>query len=335
VISRIKQIAKRSKTGIVAYRIFADWRAGQRFNSGKIDLFESSALKRMTLPESLEYINRVFRDYLNYSDFSPDRIKGARVLEIGHGDNFGVALLFLAAGADQVICLDKFYSELDHDRQRELYTALRQQLDETDRRRFDTAISLDDTIKINPEKLKPLYGSGIEEAGKKLEPASFDLMISRAVLEYATDSDAAFSVMDQLLKSGGCMIHKIDLRDDGLFSRNGMHPLTFLTIPDSVYRWMTINSGRCNRKLINYYREKMSDLGYEVKLLITATLDSGELIPHKHSIELDVDYSKSTVAAIQRIRPKLSASYRHLPDEDLLIAGIFLIASKRTPAQAL
>lgn len=329
MISKIRQIAKSSKTGIVAYRIFDNWRAGKRFNSGKIDFPESSALKRKTLSESLQYIQTVFRDYLKYSDLSPDKLKGARVLEIGHGDNFGVALLFLAAGADQVICLDKFYSELDQARQRELYTALRQQLDDTERQRFDTAISLDDTIRINPEKLQAIYGSGIEEAGKKLETASFDLIISRAVLEYATDSDAAFSVMDQLLKSGGCMIHKIDLRDDGMFSSRGMHPLTFLTISDSVYRMMTINSGRCNRKLINYYREIMTSLGYDVKFLITATLDRGELNFPKSTIELDVDYSQSTVAAIQSIRPKLSASYRNLSDKDLLIAGIFLVARKR------
>ena len=330
MISKIRQIAKSSKTGIVAYRIFDNWRAGKRFNSGKIDFPESSALKRKTLAESLQYIQTVFRDYLNYSDLSPDKLKGARILEIGHGDNFGVALLFLAAGADQVICLDKFYSELDPARQRELYTALRQQLDEMERTRFDNAITLDETIKINPKKLKALYGSGIEEAGEKLEPASFDLIISRAVLEYATDSDAAFSVMDQLLKSGGWMIHKIDLRDDGMFSSSGMHPLTFLTIPDSVYRLMTVNSGRCNRKLINYYREKMTSLGYDVKFLITATLDRGELSPPKDTIKLDADYSQSTVAAIQRIRPKLSASYRDLSNEDLVIAGIFLIASKES-----
>ena len=46
----------------------------------------------------------------------------------------------------------------------------------------------------------------------------------------------------------------------GMFSSSGMHPLTFLTIPDSVYRLMTIDSGKPNRKLINYYRQKMIDL---------------------------------------------------------------------------
>ena len=51
-------------------------------------------------------------------------------MEIGHGDNLGVALRFLAAGAAEVICLDKFYSKRDPERQREIYLALRAQLDD-------------------------------------------------------------------------------------------------------------------------------------------------------------------------------------------------------------
>lgn len=335
MISKIKQIAKRSKTGVIAYRIYDNWRAGKRFASGKIDSSFGSTLKRKTLSESLDYIKSVFGDYLTYSGISADALKGKRVLEVGHGDNFGVALMFLAAGAKQVVCLDKFYSELDFEQQGEIYKALRQELDESWKRRLDRAIILNRRIEINPEKLRPLYGSGIEEAGRMPDLGSFDLIVSRAVLEYTPDSDAAFSVMDELLNSGGCMIHKIDLRDDGMFSSSGMHPLTFLTIPDSVYKLMTINSGRCNRRLINYYRETMASLGYKVKLLVTATLSEGELIPPKERIELSAGYSESTVDSINWIRPRLSAAYRCLPDEDLVVAGIFLIAKKPTLGQIL
>lgn len=328
MITQIKRLAKKSKTGIIAYRIFDDWRVGKRFDSGKIDFPGDSTLDRKPLSESLQYIKRVFADYLHYSDISAGMLTGKRVLEAGHGDNFGVALMFLAAGAAQVVCLDKFFSELDSERQSEIYRALRDDLDEGSKKRFDEAISLAGGIELNREKLKPVYGRGIEEARGLLDPESFDLIVSRAVLEYSHNSDAAFSVMDGLLNSGGCMIHKIDLRDDGMFSSTGMHPLTFLTIPDPLYRLMTINSGRCNRRLINYYREKMTSLGYKVKLLVTATLSKGELIPPKDRIELGVDYSESTVASINRIRPRLSAAYRCLPDEDLVVAGIFLIAKK-------
>jgi len=50
--------------------------------------------------------------------------------------------------------------------------------------------------------------------------------------------------MDALLAPGGWMMHKIDLSDQGMFSRNGQHPLTYLTIPDQVYGWMSTHSER-------------------------------------------------------------------------------------------
>jgi len=37
--------------------------------------------------------------------------------------------------------------------------------------------------------------------------------------------DRAFQGLDQLLAPGGCLLQKIDLRDYGLFSANGFHPL--------------------------------------------------------------------------------------------------------------
>jgi len=46
-------------------------------------------------------MNQVFDDYLKYSGVSITMLKGKRVLEIGSGDNSGVAQKFLTAGAKQ------------------------------------------------------------------------------------------------------------------------------------------------------------------------------------------------------------------------------------------
>lgn len=72
------------------------------------------------------------------------------------------------------------------------------------------------------------------------------------------------------------MLHKIDLSDPGLFRANGMNPLTFLTISDSVYRLMAIDSGKPNRKLMSYYRQVMDRLGYKAELLVTGIIRVGE-----------------------------------------------------------
>ena len=87
--------------------------------------------------------------------------------------------------------------------------------------------------------------------------------------------------MDQLLRPGGTMIHKVDLRDHGMFSEGGQNALTFLTLGDRTYRWMGEESaGLPNRVLIGWYRDELAGLGYESKYLVThfAGVDD-ELIP--------------------------------------------------------
>jgi hypothetical protein len=135
--------------------------------------------------------------------------------------------------------------------------------------------------------------------------------------------------MDRLLKPGGYMVHKIDLSDEKMFSSRGMHPLTFLTIPERLYYLMASDSGKPNRKLIGDYREQMQKRGYEAKLLVSAVLGEGPLTPHKERIEPGVDFSEKTLALINQIRPRLAAPYRGRSDAELATAGIFLIATKK------
>ena len=135
--------------------------------------------------------------------------------------------------------------------------------------------------------------------------------------------------MDRLLRPGGYMLHKIDLSDENMFSSRGMHPLTFLTIPEPVYRLMASDSGKPNRRLIGDYRQQMLKRGYEVKILISAVLGEGQLVPHKENIEQGVDYGSKTSSLINEIRSKLAAAYRKLPEAELAATGIFLIARKQ------
>ena len=123
-------------------------------------------------------------------------------------------------------------------------------------------------------------------------------------------------------------MHKIDLSDYGIFTDGGMHPLTFLTIPDSVYRRMASDSGIPNRKLIGYYRKKMSELGYDARFFITTIVGHGPVIPHKALVELNGDYVRLALPVINEIRPKLCREYRDLPDDELMVRGVFLIARK-------
>ncbi len=317
------------KSVIIAKNIVHNWRSKFRQALGEMSSAIGATHAGRPVEESLEYIDRVYRDYVDYGGLTPDRIEGRRILEIGPGDNFGVALHFLADGAAAVVGLDKFATSRDNDHAAAIYRAMRARLAGRAAERFDAAAALRGGIRFDPERLHSIEGVGTEEAHRVLESESFSLIVSRAVLEEIYPIDRAFEAMDRLLEPGGLMLHKIDLSDYGMFSDHGMHPLEFLTIPEPVYHMMTEHSGQPNRRRIDYYRTKMRELGYFAGLLVTAIAGvPGEVVPHKPSIEAGVDYSDASLALVREIRPRLARRFRHLSDDDLLVTGIFLVARK-------
>lgn len=324
----LKKVAGRSKTLIILHRIVDNWRRRRAFQSGQTTNAYGSTHEFWSLEKSVDYINLVYREYLEFSGVTPETFRGRRILEVGPGDNFGVALRFLADGAAKVVSLDKFYSERNDEQQARIYRELKGQLSPEKAVVFDETIKLDGVLELNKHRLQYIYGHGIEEADKILEPESFHFIVSRAVLHNVYDIERGFEAMDRVLAPGGHMAHKIDFSDENMFSSRGMHPLTFLTIPESVYRLMAKDSGKPNRRLLNDYRELMRKRGYDAKLFVSSIVGVGPLTPHKEKIQRGVDYGNGTVQLIDEIRDKLAAPYRDLPEEDLAPAGIFLVARK-------
>jgi SAM-dependent methyltransferase len=205
----LKKIAAQSKTLIIAHRIFDNWRRRRAFKAGNTITAYGSTHEFWSLEKSVSYINLVYREYLEYAGLGPEALRGKRILEVGPGDNFGVALKFLAAAAAKVVCLDKFYSERNVEQQTRIYHELRKQLSPDEARVFDECIKLDGDIELNEERLQYIYGHGIEEADAILEPRSFDFIVSRAVIHNVYDVDRGFEAMDRLFAPGGYMLHKI------------------------------------------------------------------------------------------------------------------------------
>ena len=334
-MSVLKQVAKKSRTAIIAHKIYENWRMKRQFRSGNFESLHGSTHSTIIkqLSESIDYINVQFDDYLKYSGLASERLQGMKIFELGFGDNVGVALKFIAAGAAQVVCLDKFYSKRDLEQQRLIYLALRETLTPEGQKRFDEAINLEGDVEINTAKIVCLYGKDVEDAEDLDGLGPFDLVISRGAIQDIFNPDAAFEAMDKMLIRGGCMLHKIDLSDQGMFRANGMNPLTYLTVSDSVYRLMAIDSGKPNRKLMSYYRNVMNRLGYQTELLVTGIIGVGEcgkgdLHPHKPRVELGVDYPQSTLDLVNEIRPRLATQFKSLPDDELIVDGVFIVAKK-------
>lgn len=330
---RVSQMLRRSKYAIVSYRIYDNWRTKQRFKSGDNESLLGSTHQGRNLTESLAYINAQFDDYLQYWGKPLSALQGKRVLEIGFGDNIGVALKFIAAGASYVVCLDKFYAKRDTRREVEIYAALRETLDEESKRRFDSAIDLNNSGRSNPEKIRCIYGVDVEDSQELWNSPPFDLVISRAAIQHIYRCEKTFAGMDRLLVPGGHMLHKIDFSDQNMFQDKGMNPLEFLTIPEPVYRLMVEGSGRPNRKFIRDYSEILNDLGYERQLLITDVFGrggKGDLKPHKRTLDAEADYVANARSLIKKIRPRLISKFKRLSDEELMVSGIFMVARKPT-----
>lgn len=293
--------------------------------------FAGATHKSRTISESITYINTVFEDYLKYGNLSNESIFDKTILEIGPGDNFGVALKFLALGAKKVYLLDKFYSERDDSQQITIYNNLRASLNASEQNRFDDAISLfNNSLKINPDKLEYLYGFGIEEGQNVFKNNSVDLIVSRAVMQEISNTKKAFKVMNAILRNGGMMLHKIDLRDYGMFTKAKNHQLGNLMYPSWIYKLMTNHSGLPNRNRISHYKMLLESLHFKSTFYITHIFGSNEneFIPHKNNIVYRQDYDDNHLNYIEQVRSKLAKEFKKLSALDLLISGVFVVSTK-------
>lgn len=311
----------KSLLGRVGWSVYRNLRNRYQLRPGT-----TIALQEQAPPpeEEAGYVLYMFEDYARRLADLGASWKDQAVLELGPGDHFGIAYLCLAHGARQVTCIDKFRPQRDPASLRKLYEALAQKLSGAIRDSFEQLV-----LSEGGGKLVAHFDCPVEDAGARLAGQGFGLILSRSVLEYVKDSDEAFRVMDHLLTPGGIMVHKVDCRDDGLFTHYGHPPLTFLTLPEWLYRWMTSHTYRPNRRRISYYRRKLQEGEYAVHLLITHIMGQDHEVDHPvRELMGGRHYQQPELHMVRGIRPRLAREFRDLSDEDLLTAGFFLVGIK-------
>jgi SAM-dependent methyltransferase len=294
-----------------------------RFALGRIDSTTGSSTSALEIETAAAYLTRTFQDYQRFGGLTAENIAGANLLEVGPGDSLGVGLLFLAHGASRYTTIDKFYSQHDPARAGAIYDRLRQNLTPAQQERFV------------PSRVETVYGYGAQQAADVFPAASFDGILSRAVLHEIYEADAALTALDKVLKPGGWMVHKIDLRDDGLFSCRGFPPLEFLTLSETTYWLMAYDSDKTCRRPLQFYRDIMQRLGYQARFLITGIVETQgyQAIENpagqgKEVLEPGVDYGPAHIQMLEAIRPRLAPAFRSQSDSDLLAASVFLVARK-------
>lgn len=272
--------------------------------------------------QSVGYIRGVMSDYLQYSQTTESGLVGKRVLEIGPGDNLGVALSFLARGAAHVTCLDRFRPLTDERRNAAIYRELWHSFSDAERERLSTAarVAADGELTVDPSRLRCLYGQPIE-TWQVDEP--FDLIVSRAVLEHVYDLERSWLAMTSALADDGQMWHKVDLRHHGFFGQ--FHPLYFLTISPKCWQWISSPDPTLNRRRLPDYTRLLKCTFREYDVFVTHVLDYPEIIPHRRELT-DADFQPEDLQRVERLRTRMPEPFRAASAQELMVTGVFLIA---------
>lgn len=264
-----------------------------------------------SLEDVADYFLQCYSDYLVHLaravGAGPDYFHGKRLLEYGPGDLPGAAMVMMANGAKQTICVDRFPLVQLTAKNGQIARILLDRLPQVERDRvlecFIERGHLESGCR--PDKIqylvKPSGLSGLQNA--------VDVVFSRAVLEHVNDLPATFRDMYEALKPGGIAIHQVDLKSHGLHRDN---PLDFLCWPNWLWSLMYSAKGVPNRLRINAYRDAIRAAGLEIRLL-----EPGRLATEKD---------------IQAVRPQLADSFKELPDADLSWLEFWLVCQKPVTA---
>ncbi len=225
--------------------------------------FSGTSLRGLSLVESVAYIGSVAARYRTAAERMGRTLFDAEVLEIGPGDNLGVALCLIAWGARSVVCLDRFdcLSQAHHDGA--IYRALLDAFQPEERRRAESSCpwSRDPTRPI-AGAITYVPGCTLEEAERALGGRLFDCALSNATLEHVRDVAGGVEAMAARLKGDAWMFHEVDFRCHGRFER--ISPLHFLTVPDRLWWLMGSRLGVPNRLRINTYRDAFAAAGFTI-----------------------------------------------------------------------
>lgn len=320
---KLVQAIRSSMALSCTYYIFSDFWTRMRFRMGNINTESGTIHSSLSLQSSLNYIYEVFSDYKRYSSIASFY---GRVAEVGPGDNCGVGLLFLADGCFSVDLVDRFYSRRNPDAHAQIYSTL-----------LESDANLNASFKhadLNNEStfsgINRYYGPEAAAESFFINHKGYDFIVSRAVLEHLYNPLNALTKMVEALNVGGLLLHKVDLRDHGLFSKQ-FHELKFLEVPDWLYPLMTSASGRPNRVLVNGYKKCMVKMNLETQFLVTHLAGVGDINPHRIYSEIPLDLRQKAITYVQSVRHKFATSFHDVSDEDLSIAGVFIIARKTNP----
>jgi SAM-dependent methyltransferase len=277
---------------------------------GFITTNSGTAHSHMSIDQSIDYIKNVFNDYKSISGI--EKFYG-KIAEVGPGDSNGVAFLMISDGADSVDLVDKYYSSRDEKHEEDVLCRLSSR-----------------SFKHKIKKAKRHYGNEASAESFFQNNNRYDFIVSRAVLEHVDAPLFSIQSMYNSLNRGGMLIHKVDLRDHGMFSEYKLHDLTFLTIPKKLYKLFTHNTGRPNRVMADEYISFIEKNFSNYTIYVTSLSGKGELEVDQYFDLKNLNYKNLTKSDlyIQELFNNHIAGDLGLKSIRYIVNGIFLVIRK-------
>jgi SAM-dependent methyltransferase len=215
--------------------------------------FSGASIEDKSIPESVQYVEAVAGIYTSKLSAVGIEIPNKTILEVGPGDNLGVALKLISLGARKVICLDRFRCQRDEAKVQAVYRELIERMTPPERGRcLEALLPAQEGYRFRSDRIEYVPDTEVERSLGIFGGRVADIIVSNAVLEHVYDLEETFRNLDLLLKPGGYMYHGVDLRCHNRFERTS--ELYFLTIPQWLWNLMGCNIGAPNRKRIGFYK---------------------------------------------------------------------------------
>lgn len=177
-------------------------------------------------------------------------------LEIGPGDNLGLALSLILDGISQIDVYDKYQSVENVKQNNDIYEMLYKKIGKELVSLKNAKIRIS---RLQTYKDKDLFLPNLN--GKK-----FDLIYSVSVLEHLWPAKEIVKELSKALNKNGMHIHVINFTDHGMFSPEH-NTFFFRTIPEWIYNPIMRPVGRPNRILPSEFLDLYRELGFMVEII--------------------------------------------------------------------
>lgn len=264
---------------------------------------EKHSQRRYDLLVDVERPFRVFAKLIKRSNGMLD-IRDKLILEIGPGNSFAMAMLFIAHGAKKVYLVDRFKHLFWDDHDINFHKHIIDRLKNSNYSFSSIAIEAISfnkrgSISFDCDRIEYRFG---DAANLPIDDESVDFVFSNAVLEHVHHIHKAIKEIARITKTSGIGAHEIDLRDH--FFQNT--PLRLLQYSDYLWNLMAwYRPGYTNRLRLSDYLSLFKNAGFSVKKL-------------EPSREYDGNFSNI----------KMNKTFKIYPPEELKVLAFYTFLQK-------